>query len=103
MQAFMHSWIVAARPHYAQTNIRIVEIAPPAVRSNLGGSHDYGEPCEEFCRNVFARFAKGELEIGYNASDKWRLATREQADQNFEDMTKKTFEGKYNLFQPHAR
>ena len=89
---------MAARPHYADTNIRIVEIVPPAVQSNLGGGHDYGEPRDEFCQNVFSRFAKGEKEIGYNASDEWRTDSREEIDNKFDDMTKNMFEGKYKTY-----
>ena len=100
MQAFMHSWTMAARPHYVKTNIRIVEIVPPAVKSNLGGSHDYGEPCDEFCAGVFARFAKGEKEIGYNMSEKGRLASRSEINENFESMTKQNFEGNYKVYEP---
>lgn len=99
LQAFMHSWTVAARPHYAKTNIRIFEISPPAVRSNLGGSHDYGEDTAEFCQNVFSRFAKGELEIGFRASDEARLASRDKLDSLFESMTQSTFEGKYKVYE----
>ena len=98
-QAFMHSWTVAARPHYAKTNIRIFEIIPPAVRSNLGGSHDYGEDCAEFCSAVFSRFAKGELEVGFRASEESRLASRDKLDSLFDSMTKASFEDKYKLYE----
>lgn len=59
-KAGLASWTKAARYHYRNTQIRLVEIAPPAVKSNLGGSHDYGEDCDEFCDHVFKRFAAGE-------------------------------------------
>lgn len=94
----MHSWTLAARPHYAHTNISIVEVVPPAVRSNLGGSHDYGHPCDEFCRAVFARIAQGESEIGYKESDEWRLAPRDKMLSILEQNTKNTFEGKYKTY-----
>ena len=95
----MHSWTVAARPHYANTHIRIFEIVPPAVKSNLGGSHDYGEDRAEFCRHVFSRLAEGELEVGFRASEEARLASRAELDSLFDSMTKASFEGKYQLYE----
>lgn len=99
MQAFMHSWTVAARPSYAKTNIRIFEIVPPAVKSNLGGSHDYGEPTDEFCAAVFRKFTEGEKEIGYNMSDEWRAPDRLGNDKIFQQQTQRTFDGKYKVFE----
>lgn len=89
-KAFVHHFTMGSRFHYAKTNIRIVEIAPPAVKSNLGGSHDYGEECDEFCDHVFKRFAAGEAEIGMNMSENARLATRadnEKASKGMWDAT----------------
>ena len=90
---------VASRPAYAKTNIRIVEIVPPAVRSNLGGSHDYGEPTDEFCTAVFKKFTEGEKEIGYKASDEWRAQDRLGMDRTFQEHVQKTFAGQYKVFE----
>ena len=79
-KAFVHSYTVACRFQYAKTNIRFVEIVPPAVKSNLGGSHDYGEECDEFCAHVFKRFAAGEAEVGFNMSEEARLDDRAGID-----------------------
>ena len=96
-QMVLSIWIAnvvstSSRHAYEKTNIRLVELVPPAVKTNLGAgsdrSHDYGEPCDEFCAGVFKRFAAGELEIGYNASEKWRLASREQQEETAAAMTK---------------
>ena len=61
-KACMHSFIVASRFVYEKTNIRLVEVCPPAVRTNLGAgdnrSHDHGEPCDEFCADTFRQFAR---------------------------------------------
>lgn len=97
-QAFMHSWTVAARPSYAHTQIRIQEIVPPAVKSNLGGSHDYGEPANEFCASVFKEFAQGEKEIGYNTSNEWRKQDRLGVDDVFVKTTQSSFDGKFKVF-----
>ena len=76
-KAFVHHFNLGARFHYANTKVRIVEIAPPAVKSNLGGSHDYGEECDVFCEHVFRRFAAGESEIGFTFAEGARNASRE--------------------------
>ncbi|KAK9866977.1 hypothetical protein WJX84_012151 [Apatococcus fuscideae] len=51
-KAAMHSFIMSSRYAYEKTNIRLVEICPPAVKTNLGDknsrNHDYGEPCNEY-------------------------------------------------------
>lgn len=41
--AAIHSFTMASRHAYANTNIRLVEIVPPQVQSNLGGT-EKGEP-----------------------------------------------------------
>ena len=45
-KACMHSFTMASRYAYEKTNIRLVELVPPAVKTNLGAgndrSHDYG-------------------------------------------------------------
>ena len=63
-KAAMHSYTVAMRPHYANSNVHIVEIAPPPVKTNFESSKGYGEDCDAFCDHAFARFKAGEQEIG---------------------------------------
>jgi len=75
-KAALHQYCAAIRPLFAETNLRIVELAPPAVKSNLGGSHDFGEEADEFCEHVVGRFAGGELEFGYKFSEASRLQSR---------------------------
>lgn len=77
-KAFIHQFTLASRFHYAKSKVRIVEINPPAVKTNLGGGHDFGEDCNVFCDNVFKRFVAGEAEIGFNNSDTWRLQARSE-------------------------
>ena len=75
-KAFVHHFTLGSRFQYAKSNIRVVEIVPPSVKSNLGGGHDTGEETDVFCDHVFKRFAAGEAEIGFNFSEKARLAAR---------------------------
>lgn len=85
-KAFVHHFTMGSRFHYAKSNIRIVEIAPPAVKTNLGGSHDFGEECDEFCEHVFKRFAAGEAEIGSTMSETARLASRAENERTSKGM-----------------
>lgn len=100
-KAFVHSFTVAARFQYAKTNIRFVEIVPPAVKSNLGGSHDYGEECDEFCESVFKRFAAGEAEVGFTMSEKARLADRSTLDEMAAGMFDK-MGSEISVFEPQS-
>ena len=86
-KAAIHSFTMASRHAYATTNIRLVEIVPPQVQTNLGGT-ETGEPCNAFCASVFQRFAAGELEIGYNRSEEWRQAPRQVHEQVSAGMAK---------------
>jgi len=92
-KAAMHSFTAAMRPHYDSSNIRIIEIAPPPVKTNLPSSKAYGEDCNEFCNHVFPRFANGEKEIGFKLSEDVRRASRDEVDKRFEGMTKMSFKG----------
>ncbi|CAF1477781.1 unnamed protein product [Rotaria magnacalcarata] len=50
-------------------NIQAYEIIPPAVQTNLGGSHAFGEPLDDCCQATFERLKKAEQEIVYKRSD----------------------------------
>ena len=77
-KAAIHQWTEAMRPLLADTNVRLVELIPPAVKSNLGGSHDFGEDCDEFCKAMVAEFASGKVEFGYKMSEMARNADRKK-------------------------
>ncbi len=92
-KAFVHFFTLGSRYHYAQSNIRVVEIVPPSVKSNLGGRHDTGEETDVFCDHVFKRFAAGEAEIGFNFSEKARLAARADNEKTSVGMWEKMGKG----------
>jgi uncharacterized oxidoreductase len=77
-KAGLHQYTLAVRPLLQDTQCRLVELIPPAVKSNLGGSHDFGEDPVEFCRHVVNEFESGKVEFGYKFSDEGRMASREQ-------------------------
>ena len=78
-KAAIHSYTMSMRYSLQDTNVRIVEIVPPAVKTNLGGSHDFGEDCDEYCAATMERVAAGEPEVGYKFSDMARAADRDQS------------------------
>jgi uncharacterized oxidoreductase len=80
-KAALHHYTLAVRPLLADTKCRMVEVTPPAVRSNLGGDHDFGEDIADFCAFATDRFAEGKLEFGYKLSEESRLGTRERLQQ----------------------
>ncbi len=79
-KAAMHSFSQSLRAELADSTVTVVEIIPPAVNTDLGGSglHDDGVPVDEFADATMARLSKGETEIGYGPSDHFRTATRDQ-------------------------
>jgi uncharacterized oxidoreductase len=97
-KAALHSFTMSLRylAKESAPNVQIYEIIPPAVQTNLGGSHAFGEPLDEYCQATFERLVKGEQEIGYKHSDERRKKTaREESDKQFiiaNDMFKKIFQ-----------
>ena len=66
--------------------IRVVEIIPPAVNTDLGGVglHDFGVDLNEFTDATFARLKAGETEIAYGSAIKSSRASREESDAIFQ-------------------
>jgi uncharacterized oxidoreductase len=79
-KAAIHSFTMSLRYSLEDTDIRVIEIVPPAVKTNLGGSHDFGEELDEYAAATMDRIAGGELEVGYRFSENARLADRATLD-----------------------
>jgi len=98
-KAALHSFTMSLRYQLGDQlpNIQVYEIIPPAVKTNLGGSHDFGEPLNEYCEATFESSVKGEKEIGYKHTNAIRMfKSREEADKQFyamNDHVKKLFQG----------
>jgi uncharacterized oxidoreductase len=89
-KAAMHSFTLSLRHQLASTPIKVLEIVPPAVNTDLGGAglHTFGVPVDAFADSVLARLAQGEEEVGYGTSEEARLASREQLNARFKLMNK---------------
>ena len=87
-KAALHSFTLSLRYQLKDTPIKVVEIVPPAVNTDLGGKglHDNGVPLEAFANETMARVAAGETEVGFGFSEKGRLASREQLNEIFINM-----------------
>jgi len=83
-KAFIHSYTQSLRHQLRGTSVEVIEIIPPAVRSNLGGSHDFGVPTDEYADSVMAQLAEGRPETTYQFSAEASQASRAQLDAIFE-------------------
>jgi len=90
-KAAIHSFTLSLRLQLAKSNVKVVEIFPPAVNTDLGGVglHTFGAPLNDFADAVFEGIKNGEEEIGYGGSEKRLRATRDELDEG----TKQAWEG----------
>lgn len=82
-KAAIHSFTMALRHELASTSIKVIDIVPPAVDTDLGGVgiHTMGVPVDEFADSIMQRIAAGELEVGYGRSEKARLANQDEINE----------------------
>ncbi|MFP7168927.1 SDR family oxidoreductase [Terribacillus sp. 7520-G] len=82
-KAAMHSFTVSIRHQLSDTSVQVIEVAPPAVNTDLGGVglHTFGTPVDEFADAIFEQMEAGSLEMGYARSEKARKMTREEIDE----------------------
>ncbi|MDB5234016.1 MAG: short-chain dehydrogenase [Hymenobacter sp.] len=87
-KAALHSFTLSLRHQLVPTGISVLEIVPPAVNTDLGGPglHTFGVPVDDFADSIMARLAAGEQEVGYGTSEKSRLASRAELDEQFRMM-----------------
>lgn len=87
-KAALHSFTLSLRHQLAATPIRVIEIIPPAVDTDLGGPglHTFGVPLHEFSDAVKKGLLAGDLEIAHGFADKASKASRAELDQIFQRM-----------------
>jgi uncharacterized oxidoreductase len=85
-KAAMHSFTMSLRHQLRDTPIKVVELIPPAVDTDLGGPglHTWGVPLEEFADAALAGLQSGDdREITHQFSAQSSRASREQLDEMF--------------------
>lgn len=87
-KAAMHSFTMSLRLQLADTNVKIVEVMPSAINTDLGGVglHTFGAPVEEFADAVFVGLENGDMEIGYAGTEKTIRASRDEIDEGAKRM-----------------
>jgi uncharacterized oxidoreductase len=81
-KAALHSFTMSLRHQLSTSRIEVIEVAPPAVNTDLGGEglHTFGVPLNEFADGVFQELEKGLQEIGYGSSEKALRMSRDEID-----------------------
>lgn len=66
-KAALHSYTVTLRHSLRGTEVRVIELIPPAVATGLAGpGRNHGASIDQFCDTVFPQVVEGnEAEIGY--------------------------------------
>ncbi|WP_242920077.1 SDR family oxidoreductase [Pontibacter liquoris] len=87
-KAAMHSFTMSLRQQLAHTSIKVIELVPPAVNTDLGGPglHTFGAPLNDFADAMIQGLENGEQEIGYGTSERNRKASRQEIDEIFRQM-----------------
>lgn len=82
-KAALHSYSQSLRHQLRKTAVEVIEVIPPAVHSNLGGSHAFGVPTDEYADSVMAQLAEGRAEVTYQFSKQASQASRAETDAMF--------------------
>lgn len=87
-KAALHSFTLSLRHQLAETPIRVIEIIPPAVNTDLGGKglHTFGAPLNEFTDSIVEQLKMGSIEATYGLSVELSRATPEQQKTIFKQM-----------------
>ena len=87
-KAALHSFTLSLRWQLKETHIRVVEIIPPAVDTDLQapGLHTFGVNVGEFADHVFNELEAGSIEIAYGSAHAASQASRDTLDEIYQNM-----------------
>jgi len=87
-KAAMRSFTLSLRHQLAESSVEVVEIIPPAVDTDLGGTglHTWGVPLKDFADSAFEQLREGKREVTYGFSVESMNASAEQRQTLFERM-----------------
>jgi uncharacterized oxidoreductase len=91
-KAALHSFTMSLRHQLSDTSVEVIEVAPPAVNTDLGGTglHTHGEPLDAFADSIFKGLEEGKEEIGYGSSVNRLRMSRDEVDEYVEKMYQAT-------------
>ena len=91
-KAALHSFTMSLRLQLSDTSVEVIEVAPPAVNTQLGGTglHVHGEPLDAFADAIFEGLEEGRAEIGYGTSVARLRMSRDDIDQYAANMYQAT-------------
>ena len=78
-KAFFHSFTLSLRHLLKTKNIKVIEIIPPALNTDLGGKgiHDFAPPVSGFIESIFEQLEKGKYELTYGFTEQMSQAGSE--------------------------
>ncbi|WP_419878161.1 SDR family oxidoreductase [Brevibacillus centrosporus] len=82
-KAALHSFTMSLRHQLSNTSVKVIEVAPPAVNTDLGGAglHTQGETVDDFADGIFKGLEEGKEEIGYGTSVNRLRMSRDEIDE----------------------
>lgn len=89
-KAALHSFTLSLRHQLKATPVKVIEIIPPAVNTDLGGPglHTTGANLDQFADHCMKHLAAGDEEFGFESSEARRLAVKNAIDPFFNMMNK---------------
>lgn len=87
-KAALHSFTLSLRWQLKDSRVRVVEVIPPAVDTDLQapGLHTFGVNVDEFADHVFNELESGSIEIAYGTAQTASQASRETLDAIYQNM-----------------
>lgn len=86
-KAAVHSFTLSLRQQLAGSPAQVIEIIPPVVHTELGGTdHSFGVPLDEYADDVMRQLAAGHPEIAYGFSAQASQAPRPELDALFRQL-----------------
>jgi uncharacterized oxidoreductase len=87
-KSFFHSFTLSLRELLKAKNIEVIEMIPPALKTDLGGKglHDFAPPVSEFIDSVFEQLKQGKTELTFGFSDAMVKAGPEEQKKAFTHM-----------------
>ncbi len=85
-KAFFHSFTLSLRHLLNTKSIKVIEIIPPALNTDLGGKgiHDFAPPVSGFIDSIFEQLSNGQDELTYGFTDQLSKAVSEILKPSFD-------------------